>query len=261
MDYRLIYSMTMEKIKIYSLSLLIIFGLPRLLTEGGINLEKGLIAYYSFNECDARDDSGNGSDGRLYGSVGCWCGIEDDGLLFDGKRDYVEFQGIVNQYFTTSDLTISFYFKSNQYTVLKQSLLSKRENCEEYNALDFKLDQNLHLIDTDFNETPLKDYGEISPETGGGGWKHIVLVRQGIKAFTYINGVLVREGRRCSGVDISNDAILSFSNSPCIFTGGTTRFNGILDELKIYDRALSDLEVGQLYLMHPVEKAEQDCVT
>ena len=225
------------------------------------NLEKGLVAYYSFNECDARDDSGNGSDGNMFGSIGCWCGIEDDGLIFDGKREFIEFQGIVNQYFTTSDFTVSFYFKSNQYSVLKQSLLSKRENCEEYNALDFRFDQNFNVIETDFNESPMKDYGDISPATGGGGWKHFALVRKGIKAYTYINGVLIREGRRCSGVDISNDALLSFSNSPCIMEGGATRFKGILDELKVYDRALTELEISNLYLLHPVEKAEQDCVT
>ncbi|MBL7792900.1 MAG: hypothetical protein JNK77_11285, partial [Saprospiraceae bacterium] len=45
-------------------------------------LEDGLVAYYSFNQCDARDDSGKGSNGIMYGDIQCWCGIEDDGLLF-----------------------------------------------------------------------------------------------------------------------------------------------------------------------------------
>ena len=34
------------------------------------SLTEGLIAYYSFNFCDARDESGNGSDGVLFGNVG-----------------------------------------------------------------------------------------------------------------------------------------------------------------------------------------------
>jgi hypothetical protein len=225
------------------------------------DLTKGLVAYYSFNDCNARDESGNGSDGKLFGNVGCWCGIEDDGLLFNGKHDYVEFYGIVNRYFTTSDFTISFYFKSNQYSVLKQSLFSKRESCEKYNALDFRLDRNLSIVETDFNETPVKDYGDISPETGENGWKHFVLARKGFKAYTYINGVLIREGHRCSGVDITNEAVLSFSNSPCVYEGGATRFKGILDELRVYDRALDESEVENLYLLNPVEKAEQDCVS
>jgi len=251
----------MNKLKSYLILSLSIIWLSPVNNPIGNNLEKGLVAYYSFNDCDAHDESENGSDGKLFGNIGCWCGIEDDGLVFDGNHDYIEFHGIVNRYFTTSDFTISFYFKSSQYTVLKQSLLSKRENCEEFNALDFRLDQNFKIIKTDVNETPYKDYGDISPETGGGGWKHFAIVRKGTIAYTYINGVLIREGHRCSGVDVSNNAVLSFSNSPCILEGRATRFKGILDELRVYDRALTELEISNLYFLHPVEKAEQDCVT
>jgi len=43
------------------------------------DLSKGLVAYFTFNECDARDDSGQGSAGQLIGNVRCWCGVEDDG--------------------------------------------------------------------------------------------------------------------------------------------------------------------------------------
>ena len=218
-----------------------------------------LVAYYNFNHCDARDDSGGGSTGILKGSVSCWCGIEDKGLLLDGNQGYVEFTGPVNRYFTTSDFTLSFYFKSNQYSVFPQSLISKRAACDEYNMLDIQLDQNLRQVDTDFHETPDKDFPEISPELAAGSWQHFALVRQDFWAYTYINGRLVRKARRCSGVDISNDAFLSFSNSPCVNRGGTRRFKGVLDELRVYDRALSEEEVEALYQMNVIEDAEQDC--
>ena len=226
-----------------------------------IDLNRGLVAYYSFNECDARDESGNESHGTLYGNVGCWCGIEDEGLLFDGVNSYVEFEGLVNRYFSTSDFTVSFYFKSNQYSVLKQSLLSKRVDCENYNTVDFQLDQNFKRVETFVSETPIKDYGEISPDTGGEGWKQIVLSRKGTRAYTYINGILIKEGYRCSGVDLSNEALLSFANSPCIYSGHVVRFKGVLDELRVYDRAFTEEEVLALYLLNPIEKATQDCAT
>lgn len=226
-----------------------------------ININQGLVAYYSFNECDARDESGNESHGTLYGNVGCWCGIEDEGLLFDGINSYVEFEGLVNRYFSTSDFTVSFYFKANQYSVLKQSLLSKRMDCENYNTVDFQLDQNFKRVETFVSETPIKDYGEISPETGGEGWKQIALSRKGTRAYTYINGILMREGYRCSGIDLSNEANLSFSNSNCIQNGHVVRFKGVLDELRVYDRALTEEEVLALYLLNPIEKATQDCAT
>lgn len=226
-----------------------------------IDLDKGLVAYYSFNDCDARDETGNESHGTLYGNVGCWCGIEDEGLLFDGVDDFLTFEGIINRYFSTSDFTVSFYYKANQYSVLKQSLLSKREDCQDYNTLDFRLDQNLEKVEMNVSETPIKNYGDISPSTGGAGWKQVVLTRKGTRAYTYINGMPMKEGFRCSGIDLSNEAALSFSNSPCVEAGSLVRFKGILDELKVYSRALSDEEVFELYLLHPVEKALQDCAT
>ncbi len=225
------------------------------------SLDDGLIAYYSFNECDARDDSGNGSNGILYGGMRCWCGIEDDGLLFDGVNDYVEFQGSVNDNFNTTDFTVSFYFKSEQQGVFKQSMLGKRKECTDYYMFDLLLDTGKQEVDTRVYETPGKNYDGISPTYEGNGWQHFALVREGFRATTYINGQLQHSGFRCSGVDITNEMPLMFANSPCLRSGPTQRFKGVLDELRIYDRALSAEEVALLYARHPIENAAQDCFT
>jgi hypothetical protein len=222
---------------------------------------RGLVAHYTFNECDARDDSGNGSHGRLFGSVSCWCGVEDDGLLLDGVNDYVEFHGAVNDYFGATDFTLSYYFKAEQYMIFQQSLFSKRADCTEYNMLDFLLDLNNKEIKTYLHETPHKYYGTLSPAVLTSGWHHIALVREGLKASTYINGQLQREGYRCNGIDLSNNAVLSFSNSPCVASGRVRRFRGVLDEVRVYDRALSKDEIEQLYRLYPVENAAMDCVS
>jgi len=223
--------------------------------------DDGLIAYYSFNECDARDDSGNGSDGVLFGGVQCWCGIEDDGLLFDGVNDYLEFQGPVNKYFTITDFTISFYFKSEQQGVFKQSMLGKRLECNEYQMFDLMLDAGAREIETKVHESPEKFFGDISPTYESSGWQHFALVREGFRATTYINGQPKHVGYRCSGVDIDNEAVLAFSNSPCLRSGRSQRFKGVLDELRIYDRALTIEEVAELYARYPIENAAQDCFT
>ncbi len=222
---------------------------------------QGLVAYYSFNECDARDDSGNGSDGKLFGSVSCWCGVDDDGLLLDGVNDYIEFYGTVNNYFGATDFTISYYFKPEQYMVFKQSLFSKRADCTQFSMLDFLLDLNKKEVNTLVYETPSKYYGRLSPAILANGWQHITLVREGLKASTYLNGQLQKESYRCSGIDLSNEAVLSFSNSPCVESGRTRRFRGILDEVRVYNRALSKAEVMALYSLHPIENASLDCVT
>lgn len=223
-------------------------------------LPKGLIAWYSFDYCDARDESGNGSDGILGGSLECWCGVRDDGLLFDGVNDYLEFPGPVNSAFNTTDFTISFYFRPASLTTYPQSLLSKRATCEEYQMLDIQFDGSRRLVSTEVHETPEKDYPGLSPIIDSTQWQHFVLVRQGTRAYTYINGQLRNQSRRCSGVDITNEARLSFSNSPCL-GAGLRRFKGVLDELMVFERALTEAEVHRLYATNPVEQAEQDCYT
>ncbi len=222
---------------------------------------KGLVAYYSFNQCDARDDSGNGSHGEIYGKTRCWCGIEGEGLLLDGKNNYVTFNGPVNDYFNTMDFTVSFYFKSEKYDVFAQSMLSKAEDCDEYNYLDLLVNRRIGEVTSKVYETPAKYYKDLSPPLDSTSWMHFALVREGFRAMTFINGQLRTESYRCSGVDLGNKAPLSFSNSPCLFSGRARRFQGIIDELRIYDRALTIDEVEQLYMLHPIENANMDCVS
>ncbi|MCB0571918.1 MAG: LamG domain-containing protein [Phaeodactylibacter sp.] len=249
----------MKDLKLPALLLLAVAGLS--VTPPPATLQDGLVAYYSFNYCDARDESGYGSNGVLYGHVSCWCGIEDDGLLLDGVNDYIEFPGKVNRYFNTTDFTVSFYFKPEQYMVFRQSLLSKRMECEEYNMLDLLLDLNSREVQTAVHETPQKYYAGLSPGLDTAQWVHFALVREGTRAYTYINGQFRRESFRCSGVDISNEAVLSFSNSPCVQNGAARRFKGVLDELRVYSRALSEEEIRKLYNQYPVESAQMDCVS
>lgn len=224
--------------------------------------EKDLVAYYSFNHCDASDESGNDSDGVLYGRTSCWCGVEGEGLLLDGQSDYIEFPGRVNAAFNTTDFTLSFYVKAAEYSVFEQSLFSKRENCDSlFQMLDIRLDMNHKEMITEVYKHEEKYYPGLSPETDGVDWTHFALVRKGTWAYTYVNGVLQQESRNCSGVDISNDAVLSFSNSPCVKRGKARRFKGILDELRVYERALTEEEIWDLYSKNPVENANDDCLS
>ncbi len=237
------------------------FSLSFEFPSANLDLEKGLVAYYSFNACDARDDSGNGSDGVLYGAPGCHCGVDDDALLLDGQDDYIEFEGYVNRFFNTSDLTISFYIKPTRHSAFPQSLLSKREQCDSVRLLDIRLNQALQEVQTDFRASEFIYYRNLEAQKEDSGWFQFTLVREGQRAYTYINGNLRGQARRCSAVDISNEALLSFGNSPCLHGGRVQRFKGALDELRIYDRALTPAEVAGLYRRFPVELAEIDCVS
>jgi len=238
---------------------------------GGVSLNKntisieaaptsGLVAYYSFNDCDAFDDSGKQSNGKIYGNGTCRCGVEGNGLMLNGKTDYIEFGGQVNKYFTTSDFSLSFYFKPTGRSIFKQSLISKRTNCDEDHVLDIMLDQNSNSVLTDFIQEEFVEFGDLSAVLKNNDWHHFALVRNGVKAYTYINGKLMNEARRCSGVDIANDTPLSIGNSPCVGKGAR-RFEGVIDELRVYEKPLSHQEIMDLYSRLKVENAEHGCVS
>jgi len=217
-----------------------------------------LVAYYSFNQCDARDDTGMGSDGLLRGQVGCWCGIEGDGLLFDGMDDWVEFSGRVNRCFTTTDFTVSFYIKPEGRAPYPQDLLCKRPSCAEVSMMDMLLDPSGKTVRAMLYESPVNHFRELQGRLPASSWVHVALVREGQEARLYVNGERQFESFRCRGVDLSNEVPLRFSNNPC---SGTRPFKGVLDELRVYKRALNDEEMRQLYRLNPIENAVMDCVT
>jgi|APTNR8051073442_1049403.scaffolds.fasta_scaffold00404_27 hypothetical protein len=243
-----------------ALPLLWCYDAPKIALRAVAPPEEGLVAHFSFNQCDARDVLGSASFGEFRGPVRCWCGIDGDGLLLDGETAHVIFEGPVNRYFNTSDFTISFYFKPEARSAFPLSILSKRARCDEYQMLDLMLDFNRPELTTYFHESPNKYFLGLSPEVKPAGWQHFALVREGLYAYAYINGERVRESFRCSGVDIGNEAPLSIANSPCVQTGRARRFRGLFDELRVYDRALGPEEVKALYERYPIENPMMDCV-
>jgi len=220
----------------------------------------GLVAYYSFNDCDAFDDGKQRSPGKIFGSGTCRCGVEGNGLQLNGTTDYIEFSGPVNDYFTTSDFTISLYFKPLGKSIFKQSLLSKRTMCTEENLLDVVLDQQNNTIQTQFIQEEFIAFGDLSAKLKSGDWHHFALVRKGSRAYTYVNGKLMNESRRCSGVDIANETPLGIGNSPCVGKG-MHRFKGIIDELRVYDNGLTHQQIMDIYSRTKIEDAEKGCVS
>lgn len=84
-------------------------------------------------------------------------------------------------------------------------------------------------------------FGEIDcPEVVPGAWVHVVAQYDGAATKVYTNGVLCVSDSRAGDLFV-NDA-------PLIFGGGNSyRFGGMLDEVQLYDRALSDEEIASIW--------------
>ena len=79
-----------------------------------------------------------------------------------------------------------------------------------------------------------------------GTWHHLVVVRRGAEHAIYVDGVY-RTGE-VSGFIANLD---HESASYIVGASSSFHFFGIIDELRIHSRALSDAEIGQLHQLTP----------
>jgi gliding motility-associated-like protein len=77
-------------------------------------------------------------------------------------------------------------------------------------------------------------------------WNHVVLIRRSNRTILYLNGQYVAEEEAPARVDLTNAGALWIGRSYCTQTDRF--FSGIIDELRIYNRAIGEEEIEELYL-------------
>lgn len=222
----------MRRSRIAAYACMLLIGLARPATAGILD---GLAAYFPLDG-DATDQSGNGNDGQVIGATPTSdrFGYSASAYHFNGVEDYVRTPDSPSLNIT-GDLTISAWIRtpgadfgriifSNMLEVSPHdgySLRTSNDGSLQYMAGDqVLLGQTLVTSDT---------------------WTHVAVVQSGTEATIYVNGLLDIAGT--VGVPTSSgvDQTIGASFSPFYF------WNGDLDEVRVYGRALSAVEVQQLY--------------
>jgi hypothetical protein len=200
----------------------------------------GLQASYAL-ENNVLDGSGNGHDGTVMGSPVYVAGQTGQALQFDGKaaqRQYVDC-GTWNPSAATGQLTVAVWAKwaglSGQY----QGLMAKRDTWA-VNDMMWQVEANIDSGMLSFART------NSNPASGNpvlpiGEWAHVAVTFDGATAKFYVNAVETGAGAFSFGSDAA--AGLHFG---CCDTNGGNPFNGALDEVKLYDRALALFELNYL---------------
>ncbi len=205
----------------------------------------GLVAQYKL-EGNVLDSSGNGHDGTLGGDpnfpakyVAGPAGF-GQGMLFDGTGGHQNVElGTFNPSAATGHLTVALWAKWDGPSDQWQGLIGKRDAW----ALD---DMMWHLeVNRDAGTIGFARYDSY-PSSGGaklpiGTWAHVAVTFDGTTARFYLNGVETGNGGFSFGLD--KDAAVHFgSDDP----NGGNAFNGALDDVRLYDKALSAAEVKAL---------------
>ncbi|NND34738.1 MAG: T9SS type B sorting domain-containing protein [Saprospiraceae bacterium] len=208
--------------------------------------QSGLVAYYPFENCDAKDVSLNNSDGIVYGDPVCDCGVLGNGLYLDGVDDYAALSGNIEFYFQASKFTMSFYFRVENGSGT-HDIISKRSNCNFNRAFAIRYTPSSHTLSVDLAEANDKRTSFLEKIDPSLCWIHLVLTKDDRNHQVFINGKLIASQPVTGFLDLTTGTPLHIANGPCI---GTTdrRFNGYIDELRMYNRVLDNEEIRDLYL-------------
>ncbi len=201
----------------------------------------GLVGYWPFNG-NANDESGNGNNGTVNGATlsADRFGNANKAYSFDGVDDYITINNTVGN-FGTSDFTISLWYLANNLNA--SHLINKRynESCGnwwEFRKEGFAVDQNscINLLDQIFS---------VQPNVAQ--WYNELIVRQGNSTKHFVNGILVDSYNSViiHNINNSNNVTIGCVLNP--ISGIGQKHNGKIDDIGIWNRALSECEIQDLY--------------
>lgn len=218
------------------------------------DLNDQLEAYFSFDQCKATDDSGNGSSGLFNDSVACVCGVNgSQGLRFGGPMlpGSISFNQAaqINEVFTTSDFAVSFYFRPapvGQGEGGSQLIMAKQSSCNTERAFWVRYTPSpKRKISSGISQDNML-LADLSAELDDSlCWQHVVLVRSGNRYTLWLNGVQRDEKTSSVRVDLTANSTFQVGQPVCPLD---RPFKGDLDELRIYSRAVGREFVEDLSL-------------
>lgn len=226
------------------------------------SVEPNLVAHWTFDEGAGTIayDSANGYDGIIYGAQ--WTtGQLGSALWFDGIDDYVQLPQNNPVWLPMNDFTLSLwvYFERDLSEMPREFEyiidLNHGDSAYTYNELGYGIrrDRNNGKVMFAMTMDSATDENLFSQQNlTPGTWYHIVAIRNNTSQAIYVNGQLDAT-RTCPAGPI--DFVGGYDNDE-VSIGRFSRYGGqpfnfalrgAIDEVCIYDRALSPEEISQLY--------------
>ena len=203
-------------------------------------IPSGLRAAYAFNEginTTTADASGNANTGTLTnGPVWTTQGKYGNGLTFDGLNDFVSVPDNA-----TLDLggtgTIEAWVRLNAINRWNSVVAKGNSNSDPAHNYAMEItDANIILCILG-NGTSSRVLSSSTPMTAGQ-FRHLACTWNGTTLSLYIDGVL--------NTSVTQNLTPAGNTSPLYigqFGGNSDRLSGIIDEVRIYNRALSQAEI------------------
>ena len=203
----------------------------------------GLVGYWSFDGPDvsgttAYDRSGNGNNGTIYNTPSVGPGKIGQALNLNGSSQYI-YSSIFNLG-ATNTATMSAWIKSNSATGggVSHGILYK---CST--VFELRLQSN-GALNTFLTNDVAWHSSAVSPVyTDWDQWHHVVAVYNGSNVIIYRDGAQVGISGTETGNLPSSSQYLSMGRG----SATTSYWDGKMDDIRIYNRALTADEIGNLY--------------
>jgi hypothetical protein len=216
------------------------------------NASQGLVAYYSLDG-NAIDESGMLNHGVIHGAVAAAnsTGIQGCAMEFDGVDDYVAIAPSPSLEFDQA-ISISAWFNLHSFSSSYPPIV-KTSDSNQMNGYSLEC----HSNPEDWDGSYIGPSIFFMIDAGGGGlsetsgpvaislgeWHHAVGIYDGFTARLFIDGVL-QNSHTCSGTLTTSSNDLELGRDP----SNTDRyFDGLMDQVRIYNKALTEEEVAYLY--------------
>ncbi len=197
------------------------------------------MALYLPLDNDLLDQSGNGNNGINNGAVFA-AGKINQGLSFDGVDDYAIITNSDDFDFGSGEFSVEFWTKTDSSS--RQWVGTRYENYGPGWGLGTQNSHTLGYIRTSESGTN-KTEAEGTVDVANDDWHHLIMVRIGGKIKIYTDGSFEKEGTLAG--DVNNDEPIEIGRIS--WSGGSQYFKGLIDEVKIYNRALNATEISEHY--------------
>jgi subtilisin family serine protease len=198
----------------------------------------GLIAYYAM-ENSVSDSSGNGFNGTIYGNPNFVAGHDGMALDLDGNGDYVDCGYDPLFDVTTNEITVSAWVTIRSIANQWAAIAAKGEYAWRLGNASW--DPRFHFGITIWSAPDISNLDGVTA-VGYDEWHHAAGVFDGSNIMIYLDGALDVSAATTEPIGVNNANMLIGDNpdSPGRY------WDGLIDELMIYNRALSKNEI--LYL-------------
>jgi chitodextrinase len=214
-----------------------VLGLAGASTFGANASATGLVAAYSFDAgsgTTVKDDSGHGNTGTISDATWSSSGYHGKSLSFNGTSSLVRIPDSASLDLTTG-MTLEAWIRPSAISGLWRTVIIKEMPGELAYALYAKGDTSAPV---GIVNTGAEQFARGTTTLSTRGWQHLAATYDGSVGRLYVNGTQV------SSVATSGPALASNGN---LDIGGNNVwrewFNGLIDDVRVYNRALSAAEL------------------